>query len=975
MSVKKKGIETKMKTRNTKSVLLRSALALLLCVTMLVGTTFAWFTDNVTSANNIIKTGNLDVEMYYADGTKAVPADDSEEWKNAQGATIYTANQLWEPGYTDAKHIKIANEGTLALKYQLAIIPTGEISTLAEVIDVYLYEIADTDANAIQVENRTDLDESMYVGTLADVISQGIVQGNLAADSDYTTTIVLKMQESADNTYNVEGGFSLGDFTIQLLATQYTAESDSFGTDYDADAWMPGMQVYTASDLQAAINAGEDVTLMNDIVLDEQIVIPAPTARAIDPTVIDLNGNKITNANGSVIRNEGDLVIKGKGTIESTADTSYAIRVQQGSLVVDSADVEVKGAFGAVSVFNGAEVTLNGGNYYAEGVNPKTSHTIYIGGYGTINICGGSFYRGATGDSGAVICGYGWSNDANEKAVINISGGTVDCATAWGWISNYDGAWTTISITGGTFGRNPASYVADGFAAVENNGAYYVVSDTIDNVITTADDLVNAFANLNAGDVLYIAADLDMTGKTITPVTGNKGFTMYGNGNTISNLNTTAAALFVDHSGSSSYTFDGVVLENCSVNSTTNYGALFVGDGDTSDAITITNCVAKNCNVTSAKYAAAFVAYTAGYDVQNNGPVYSDVLVENCSVIGGSITGGGSTGAAVGHAGGNVDTTTTISNFTVDGVAINGEDAEHTGAIVGTAHIGETIINNSTYKNVTGNYNGLCGRFVPNSTGTLLIDGKQYVANGLLKDIDANVYYVSNANGLETINAMMTNGSAGKEVVVNLTDDIDFTGKTWTPVDAHYEFNFSLKEFNGNGHTISNLTVNGPAMFTRFVCYSDDTMIKDVTFDNAIVNGNGSINAAILINHAYSNVTLDNVDVKNSAIAGNYKVATLIGTVYDESTGSTVTATLKNCDVSNITVTSNLDFMATGMIAFVYESNNDYAVFENCTVTDVTIVTSSKGYNAVAAVYCNDGSAEGSFNVVDGVVVNNIVFQ
>ena len=139
-----------------------------------------------------------------------------------------------------------------------------------------------------------------------------------------------------------------------------------------------------------------------------------------------------------------------------------------------------------------------------------------------------------------------------------------------------------------------------------------------------------ATVELYAGDVLYIAADLDMTGKTITPVTGNKGFTMYGNGNTISNLNTTAAALFVDHSGSSSYTFDGVVLENCSVNSTTNYGALFVGDGDTSDAITITNCVAKNCNVTSAKYAAAFVAYTAGYDVQNNGPVYSDVLVENC---------------------------------------------------------------------------------------------------------------------------------------------------------------------------------------------------------------------------------------------------------------------------------------------------------------------------------------------------------
>ena len=54
-----------MKKQNTKRALLLSALSLLLCVCMLVGSTFAWFTDSVTSANNIIKSGNLDVELYY----------------------------------------------------------------------------------------------------------------------------------------------------------------------------------------------------------------------------------------------------------------------------------------------------------------------------------------------------------------------------------------------------------------------------------------------------------------------------------------------------------------------------------------------------------------------------------------------------------------------------------------------------------------------------------------------------------------------------------------------------------------------------------------------------------------------------------------------------------------------------------------------------------------------------------------------
>ena len=124
-----------MKRKNAaRSALFTSIISLLLCVSMLVGTTFAWFTDSVTSANNIIKSGNLDVEMYWADGTKAVPTDKTG-WTDASTGAIFDYD-LWEPGYTQVRHIKIANEGTLALKYKVSIVPPNVVSLNCDGMEV-----------------------------------------------------------------------------------------------------------------------------------------------------------------------------------------------------------------------------------------------------------------------------------------------------------------------------------------------------------------------------------------------------------------------------------------------------------------------------------------------------------------------------------------------------------------------------------------------------------------------------------------------------------------------------------------------------------------------------------------------------------------------------------------------------------------------------------------------------------------------
>jgi len=213
------------KTKSTKRSLIMSLLSLLICVTMLIGTTYAWFTDSVTSAGNIIKSGNLDVTMEWKDAT-ATGAQ--QTYKDASAGPIFNYD-LWEPGYVEAKNIKISNVGTLALKYKLNILPNGIVSELANVIDVYFAK------GELTLANREML-EIKKLGTLAEVLAgmPANASGELEATKSDIITIALKMQESAGNEYQ---NLSIGsNFAVQLLATQLTSEYDSFDNQYDVNA-------------------------------------------------------------------------------------------------------------------------------------------------------------------------------------------------------------------------------------------------------------------------------------------------------------------------------------------------------------------------------------------------------------------------------------------------------------------------------------------------------------------------------------------------------------------------------------------------------------------------------------------------------------------------------------------------------------------------------------------------------------------
>ena len=189
------------KKYSTKKALVASMLSLALCFSMLIGTTFAWFTDSATSPDNNIQTGNLDVEMYWAKGTED-PA--STTWTDASTGAIFDYD-LWEPGYAQVRHIKIENKGTLALKYNVSIAANGTVSELADVIDVYYVD------PAVQVADRAAVANATKLGTLAEVLS-GIIADEAAIGMVNSKTTAVRIipavgMKVGDMVYNSQGIF------------------------------------------------------------------------------------------------------------------------------------------------------------------------------------------------------------------------------------------------------------------------------------------------------------------------------------------------------------------------------------------------------------------------------------------------------------------------------------------------------------------------------------------------------------------------------------------------------------------------------------------------------------------------------------------------------------------------------------------------------------------------------------------------
>lgn len=494
------------KMKNTKRALLMSALVLVVCFSMLIGSTFAWFTDEVVSANNIIKSGKLDVTMEWADGTTD---PDNTVWTDASTGPIFTEDEIWEPGYVSVRHIKIANKGNLAFKYQVSIVANGEVSKLADVIDVYYVD------PAVQVADRTALTADNYLGTLADVLDNlsSSASGKLLPENSDTITIALKMKETAGNEYQE---LSIGStFSIKLLATQLTSEEDSFNDQYDKMATID-----TEAELLEALAADYDlIQLGANIKLAKGIVIPAGKTVAIDLAGYTMSQEKgdITAAY-ALIDNKGTLTIEdsiGTGKISFADTTPYTADIgwasntirNTGVLTVNGGTVEnltseavMKFSYPhAIDCYQGSVTNISGGtvksiNYDAIRMfcNSETLAT-------EVNISGGKIInRVSFQDPNSSKAGYGR---------LNISGGTfVTTEGVKGNVRllnfcNVSGNMKA-TVTGGTFDKG---FYTQNYASIDVKTSDWLNYNGADAVATTATELSNAFAN---GGTIVLAADI-----------------------------------------------------------------------------------------------------------------------------------------------------------------------------------------------------------------------------------------------------------------------------------------------------------------------------------------------------------------------------------------------------------------------------------------------------------------------------------
>ena len=280
--------------RATKRALLTSIMALVMCVVMLVGTTFAWFTDTASTGVNKIQAGNLDIEVEYR--TTA-----GGDWKTLDNATdlFGAAGTLFEPGHTRVVELRITNAGNLALKYKIGMNVVSETAginkdgnpyKLSNYLKVATSPIQQYDPNAgphdvsylmeqliFEKGNILAWEHRDFANFELEYTSNGSVH-ELKPGAAQILGIKVYMPESVGNEANAistEKTASI-EFGLNILATQYTTESDSFGTQYDKDATYPVIvsnqqqandAITNATDKKATISiaSGQTITLDSGI--------------------------------------------------------------------------------------------------------------------------------------------------------------------------------------------------------------------------------------------------------------------------------------------------------------------------------------------------------------------------------------------------------------------------------------------------------------------------------------------------------------------------------------------------------------------------------------------------------------------------------------------------------------------------------------------------------------------------------------
>ncbi len=408
----------------TKRALLTSILAICLCLVMLIGSTFAWFTDTASTNVNQIVSGTLDVDIVTPDDNHtSLTGANAEKLKFVKNADAPTTEAvLWEPGCTYVTEgFQIANKGNLALKWKAEV---NKGTTEANAKNADLLQVIEFSVVTEKSKTATPINE--FVGKLA------AGTNSVPTYSNDTYYIMGHMKEEAGNDYQ---GLTLDGISITVYATQDTVENDSFGPNYDESAGYP---VANAGELKTALAAGGVISVKNEIKTDNiddtegnRVIISQPTTLNLDAKIVspDNMGNNNTNFCALIVDADTTINASANGGIDTGTNGGYGINVR-----------------------NGATLTINGGNYYGGGTTVQVQK-------GTLIINDGFFACEPYSDPT-----YG------SEYLINC----IDSA--------YKDGTAKITVKGGTFVNfNPANCKAEGAGTNFVADGYKVVSETQSN--------------------------------------------------------------------------------------------------------------------------------------------------------------------------------------------------------------------------------------------------------------------------------------------------------------------------------------------------------------------------------------------------------------------------------------------------------------------------------------------------------------
>ena len=608
--------------KSTKKSFLMSLISLLLCFLMLTGTTWAWFTDVVTSENNIIQAGTLDISLEHTDVKTEDP--DSTNWIDASTGAIFTYEN-WEPGFAMVKYVKIENEGSLDLKFMLNILPelaaiAGEVN-LADVIEVYMAEGA-VDLTRDMLDPESDL----FVGNLSSIMgkSGGAASGNLDSGEFEIYTLALKMSEEAGNEYQeLSVG---GSFTLKLIATQRTSESDSFGPDYDEGAQWPELPEESTATSPITLNADGTLAAPVTFANDEgtiSITLPAGTKFKQGTANANLNVNKLAQSGANI-------------TLEENEETrSFDVHVKD--LADDNSAVI------SIAIKEFLPVGLNMGNYKLYHVEDTATIEMTLLADGETPVHNSFNYDPATGDVVLHLASF------SEVALV------ADTENAWK--GEFDYSWYTNAVAP-VDSEAVTEYI---IANADQLAAFGAIVGGMDGQTqdSFAGKTIKLVADVNLGDkesennpdiifypIGYNSSDgkYEKTGVAVTTGFYNFCGTFDGNGNTISNFYQNTWEMKGDHNwydATLQYYRDGMGL----------FGRVYGG--------TVKNLTVSNFSSDGE------IATTGVIAAYADGATFENIAIFNCNPRVYNIGNGGIVGC-VGWYAKEANLKTTFKNITVD---------------------------------------------------------------------------------------------------------------------------------------------------------------------------------------------------------------------------------------------------------------------------------------------------------------------